>query len=148
MNTAAPIQKPGQISNPTKQSIVNSVGSMAKEQVAVSIDSAETVVPINSEVDIPNEVEQAGVKIQSEMVEIPPDVKKMGVTHAGSAVPVTATSASVVVLPLSDDQVVVGLHQPIISALRWLAEWSVRQLKKAHLAIKIVGGKLVRIPIR
>lgn len=39
------------------------------------------------------------------------------------------TGSQKVVLPLTDDQIKLGLHHKVWEAIRWLAEWCVRQLK-------------------
>ncbi len=38
----------------------------------------------------------------------------------------------VVTLPLTDDQIVKGLHHHVWEAIRWLAAWCVRQAKILH----------------
>jgi len=38
----------------------------------------------------------------------------------------------VVELPLTEEQVVKGLHHKVVDGLRWLAEWCVRQIKVLH----------------
>ncbi len=37
-----------------------------------------------------------------------------------------------IVLPLTKTEIEVGLHKPITSAIRWLAEWSIRMIKMYH----------------
>lgn len=37
-----------------------------------------------------------------------------------------------VTLPLTEDEVAVGLHQQVFDSLRWLAEWCVRQVHVLH----------------
>ena len=84
----------------------------------------------------------------SDTIELPPDVKKLGVTHTGPSVPITPVTTTVlpsVALPISDNQVVAGLHAQVVSALRWLAEWCMRRLKKAHIALKEAHGKVMRV---
>ena len=66
----------------------------------------------------------------------------MGVQALGMAQPVT--TATTVQLPLTDDQILTGLHAQIMTSLKWLAEWCIRQLKKAHVHLKNMGGKVVR----
>jgi hypothetical protein len=39
---------------------------------------------------------------------------------------------AVVTLPLTEDQVKDGLHHQVFDAIRWLAEWCVRQIKILH----------------
>jgi hypothetical protein len=48
-------------------------------------------------------------------------------------------------LPLADDKILPALHQPITSSLRWLATLAFYILKKAHLTLRVVGGKTIRI---
>ncbi|MBI4990943.1 hypothetical protein HZB96_02500 [Candidatus Gottesmanbacteria bacterium] len=98
------------------------------------------------DVEVSPEVERVGVTVTRESIELPPDVKKLGVTPAGSSVPV-ATSATIppVVLPISDQQVVTGLHAQIISSLRWLAVWCLKKLQKAHIMLKVIHGKIIRV---
>lgn len=105
----------------------------------------ETVAEISAEIEVPEEVEKAGVKRIGETIELPPDVKKLGVTHAGVSVPVVSVALPVVTLPISDQQVVTGLHAQVLSALRWLAEWCIKKLKRAHIALKVMHGKVMRV---
>lgn len=97
---------------------------------------------ISTEVELEPGLEAIGVEKKSETITLPEDVKKMGVQAVGPSQPVTQTTA--VPLPLTDDQIVIGLHAQIISSLRWLAEWCIRQLKKAHLHLKTIAGHAVR----
>jgi hypothetical protein len=48
-------------------------------------------------------------------------------------------------LPLSDEKIILGLNQPINSSWRWLATLALYLLKKAHLSLKVVEGRVVRI---
>lgn len=117
-----------------------------KEQEVVKIIAPEAVSEISHEVSLPQEVEKAGVEIIKETIELPPDVKKLGVTTTGPSTPVAAATTTLqVTLPISDQQVVAGLHAQILSSLRWLAIWCVRKLKKAHIALKKIHGKIVRV---
>jgi len=129
---------------PPASSVISS--SVGKEQEAVKITAAEAVSAVSAEATLPEEVEKAGVQIVKETIELPPDVKKLGVTTTGPSVPVTTTAAiPQVTLPISDQQVVAGLHAQVLSSLRWLAIWCIRRLKKAHIALKKIHGKIVRV---
>lgn len=47
-----------------------------------------------------------------------------------------------ITLPLTEDQVRTGLHHKIIDGARWLAEWCVVLIKKAHTAgVRVVYRK-------
>lgn len=147
MNTAAPTQKPGSNIPMTSGSDATSVG-ISKEHVSGGKDRTEVITSSTTEVELSKEVEAAGVKIPKEAVEISADIKKLGVSPSGPNTPLSSQQVSSVVLPLSDDQVIRGLHMQVYSAIRWLAEWCVRQLKKTHIAIKTVHGKIVRTTIK
>lgn len=41
-----------------------------------------------------------------------------------------------ITLPLTDDQIMNGLHRKIWESVRWLAEWCVRQMQLAHQNVK------------
>ncbi|MCX7997001.1 MAG: hypothetical protein N2691_04620 [Patescibacteria group bacterium] len=48
-------------------------------------------------------------------------------------------------IPISDDQVLEGIKQPISDSMRWLAEYAKFLLWQAHISIKKVRGKTIRI---
>ena len=87
--------------------------------------------------------EAAGVEKLSETIELPPDIAGMGVQTVGPSQPVTTTQTTS--LPLTDDQIVQGLHVKIALSLRWLAQWCIRQLKVVHIHLKKAHGKIVRV---
>lgn len=95
------------------------------------------------EVELPKEVASVGVRVQPTTVALPQSVQQLGVKPTGVNVPVQ--QATIVVLPLTDDQIAVGLRAGIRSSLRWLAEWCVRRLKQVHTGLKYVHGKVTRI---
>ncbi len=120
--------------------------SHGKEFEAVKISTTETAQEVSKELEIPEEVEKAGVMKVSETIELPPDVKKLGITPSGASTPITATPVlPEVILPISDQQIIVGLHAKVTSALKWLSTWCIRKLKKAHIALKVMHGKIIRI---
>jgi len=45
---------------------------------------------------------------------------------------------------LTDDQISAGLQKPTSSGFRWLVEWFIYQLLKAHFFIKKAGGRVFR----
>lgn len=94
------------------------------------------------EIELPKEVASAGVKVQPTTVQLPQAVAQMGVTPVGQTV---MPQAPAVALPLTDDQIVLGLKQSITSSWRWLAEFCVRRLKQIHVTIKRMSGKAVRV---
>lgn len=115
---------------------------MQKEQEPVKPPEAGPIEEVVQEVEVAPELEAMGVEKRSETINLPPDLKKMGVKAVSPTQP--ATPATTIPLPLTDDQIMVGLHVRIISSLRWLAEWCLRQLKKAHYHLKVIAGHAVR----
>jgi len=82
------------------------------------------------------------IKVKKETIKLPPDLKKMGLQPATSA---KFTSYQNIKLPISDEKVFKGLQAPITSSLRWLAAFSEYILKQAHLTLRKIHGKIVRI---
>jgi len=82
------------------------------------------------------------IKVREETIELPEELKKAGLQAA------TVTefpSYQNIKLPLSDERIIAGLHQPITSSLRWFATLLEYILKQAHLILKVVNGKAVRV---
>ncbi len=121
--------------------------SIGKEQEGIKISSSEIIKEISSEAEISKEVEKAGVEQFKETIELPPDVKKLGVKQTGASTSVKTTAASLpnISLPISDQKIIKGVHEKVTDALRWLAVWCFRQLEKAHIKLKIVHGKIIRV---
>jgi hypothetical protein len=143
-NTAAPTTA---VNTPTGTVLPVSVTTgIGKEGLPVKVSSQESVSEVTSEVELPQEVEKAGVVSFKETIELPPDVKNLGVTQTGASTPLQSTPALPQVdLPISDSQVVVGLHESIGNAFRWLATWCIKKLKKAHVALKVIHGQIIRV---
>lgn len=102
------------------------------------------------EIELEKEVaEMGGVeKIESGEVKVPePMAKEMGIKPT-----VTADTPIANVVPgftirgvaLSDDQLGIGLSKPTSSGFRWLVEWFIYQLLKAHFFVKKIQGKVFR----
>ncbi len=120
-------------------------GSFAKEkEVFGSIQSPEVPLrAVGTEVTLPKEVVSAGVRIHPTTVPVPPPVAQMGVTAVSDNVAIQTTATSVV-LPLTDDQIAQGLSQSIETSWRWLAEWCKRKLLTIHIRLNVAGGHAVR----
>ncbi|OGK23925.1 hypothetical protein A2954_02350 [Candidatus Roizmanbacteria bacterium RIFCSPLOWO2_01_FULL_37_12] len=82
------------------------------------------------------------VQVRAETIELPEEFKKMGI-HA--ATETEFPSFQNIKLPLSDEKIIAGLHQPITSSFRWFATLLEYVLKQAHLILKIINGKVVRV---
>lgn len=65
---------------------------------------------------------------------IPQSVQSMGVTQSGPLTPVL--SQPVITLPLTHKEEEIALHKKVGEAMRWLAEWCMRQTKMVHAKLK------------
>jgi hypothetical protein len=122
------------------------ISAGGKESEMISAKPPENIKEVFVEADIPKEVEKAGVQQVTETIELPPDLKNLGITNQASlSVANQVADLPDVKLPIPDKQVLFGLHQDVSSALRWLAEWCIHKLHKAHVMIKVVHGKIRRV---
>ena len=129
----APIQK-----NPV---VPQPVGGFSKEADMPRV--SEPLMQEMPEFEIPKEVASHVSKVQ-EHIEIPPDLKSIGVTIPHSHGKVSDSLQKNLSLPLTDDQIGQGLHADIKSSLRWLSVWCAKQLRKAGFRLKEVGQHSVR----
>lgn len=99
------------------------------EPGALSYQEVPGIVEVGHEtpIEMPTEVQAAGVTVHPTTVTIPPNVAKMGVTVVGTNT--QQANQPAIVLPLSDDKITQGLNQSVTSSWRWLAEWCKRRLK-------------------
>ena len=117
-----------------------------KERDATS-STSQLVKEITTEVELPEEVKAAGVEKIQGAIELPPDIKKLGVTPGAAQTPI-AVPATTVTLPISDDKIYQGTKVPLTSAFKWLAVWCLKRLKTAHLILKSIHGKIVRVVVK
>jgi len=89
----------------------------------------------------PSEVRQY-VSSRSETINLPPEIQNLGLEPVSSS---TFSSYQNVKLPLPDEKIIVGLRSPVTSSLRWLATLGIYLLGQAHLGLKVIGGKVVRV---
>lgn len=105
--------------------------------------------PINEKFEVKEVVEH---KVEDEVrpfispredtIELPPDLKKLGLQETSSS---QFSSYQNIKLPISDEKIVVGLHAPITSSIRWLATFAVYLLARVHLGLKVIHGKVIRV---
>lgn len=122
------------------------VGSVHKERgpavkVSESYYSEKATTP-----ELTKEVEESGVKARQEEIRVDVELQSIGVKPTGTSTPMPTNPT--IILPIPDDEVEKGLHQKIFYSIRWLAEWCMFQLKRAHLTLKVIHGKVRRIPYR
>lgn len=113
--------------------------SLPKEAEPISAEKFEVKEVVEHKIE--DEV-RPFVSPRQETIELPPDLKKMGLQATSSS---QFSSYQNIKLPISDEKVVVGLHAPITSSLRWLATLAVYLLARVHLGLKVVHGKVIRV---
>jgi hypothetical protein len=120
-----------------------------QQKEVISLPSKETEPIPKKEIEF-KEVKEKEVEEEArphlikreETIELPPDIQKLGL----KPIPTTDfPQYQNIKLPLSDDKIIVGLHAPISSSLRWLATLALYLLQKAHLSLKVIHGRVVRV---
>lgn len=81
------------------------------------------------------------IQVHEEIIELPPDLQQMGV----QAIPTAHFQTQQVHTPISDEDIIEGLHQPVSSSFRWLAELALYILKHANITLKTIHGKIMRV---
>gem|GEM_PF-609591 len=119
---------------------------ITKEGEPIEINADKIIPP---EIEIPEtephiedkEVEQF-IEVNQDTPTLHPALKKAGLQTIDDT---SLDPKHKVSLPLSDDKVMEGLHKPVTSSYRWLAEFALFMLKQAHLTLKKVHGHVVRV---
>lgn len=126
------------------QQSLQAVQSGLADKEKEAIKAAEVAIEEVREPEPSVEVAKHVIK-KKEEIEIAPDLRKMGVKAPAATTSVSDVATTSLKLPLTDDQIALGLQAQILSSLRWLAEWCLRQLKKAHLHLKKIHGHFVKV---
>jgi hypothetical protein len=143
MNDLSSSSVPQSVSPSTPASPVSVTPSGNKEAQSGGIHAQEFLHDATGhETELPKEVVSAGVQVHPTSISIPSTVAQLGVKPLGQNVPVQTVPT--VSLPLTDEQIAKGLHENVTHSIRWLAEWCVWKLKRLHIAVRQVHGKLVR----
>ena len=122
-------------------------GSHSKEGEPPRAQSVETlqseeVVSSEREPKIEDKELEKYIEVTRDDPEIHPDLKKAGL----QAIDTTSLDPKQRVhLPIPDEQIMEGLNEPLSSSFRWLSELALFMLKRAHLALKRIHGKVVRV---
>ena len=82
------------------------------------------------------------IEVRKENIDVSEELEQTGVKAVTST---KFPSYQNVKLPISDDRVIVGLKSPLNTSLRWLATYALYLLWQAHLQLKVVHGKVVRV---
>ncbi len=113
--------------------------SLPKEAEPITSEKFEIEEPVEDKVE---EEVRPFVSSRAETIELPPDLKALGL----QAVPHSKfPKYKNIKLPLSDEKIVVGKKAPITSSIRWLAEFALFILAQAHLGLKVVHGRVIRV---
>lgn len=102
------------------------------------------------EIELEKEIaEMGGVeKIETGEVKVPEKVAaEMGIKPTVTAeTPIAKVVSDFTIrgVTLTDDQLGNGLTKPTSSGFRWLVEWFIYQLLKAHFLVKRIKGKVLR----
>lgn len=107
---------------------ISSVG-MGKEVEQVSTTELLKDVENNKDIELGKEVSAIGVRLKPTTIVLPKIVRNAGVQVTNPVVQPYAI-APTIVLPLSDDQIAKGLHESVLSSVRWLAQWCQRRLQQ------------------
>ena len=121
---------------------ISSSGNKESEAIGSGLSMEEIQLP---EAVVSDELKDAGVVVHPDAPDIPLDLAQLGVQPSGPTQAFIPPSLPQVKLPLPDEEVEKGLHEQMTSSLRWLAQWCIRQLQLAHVTLKVVHGKVMRV---
>ena len=119
----------------------DSAVSYAKEAEPAPRPAENVSLQEVAELEPPEEVKPF-VTPRQETIKLPGDLTSVGLQ------PVKTTQFPTyknIKLPISDEKIVEGLHEPMTNSKRWLSELSVYILRQAHLTLRKVGSKVVRV---
>ncbi len=113
--------------------------SFSKETEPASTEEVEYQRIVEHE---PSEEVRKYIEHRKETIKIPSDLKDLGIEAREEA---AFQKTEEVILPLTDEKIEEGLHKPITSSWRWLAELALYILKQAHLTLKKIHGHIRRV---
>lgn len=85
---------------------------------------------------------QQFVQLKQDTIKLPQELKNVGLKAVNQT---SFPNYQNVKLPLPDDQVMQGSKAPLNSSIRWLAEYAKLLLWRAHITLKTVQGKVIRV---
>jgi hypothetical protein len=136
----------GQSPQPIEQHVTWIPSSSKEIEYGASVKPEIGLSPVTAEKELPKEVENVGVTIKKTTIELPPNLQSIGIQTVPPQTP-TPISDQGPKLPLTDDQIAAGLKQDFFSSWRWFSEWCMRKLKQAHITVKNVQGRFVRVKV-
>ncbi len=84
------------------------------------------------------------IKVQEDQkkMQLPQQLRNMGITAGHDEQPEVPQGPT---MPMSDEQIAYGLHQPINNSVRWLATLMLYLLQQSHYTITTVKGRVRRV---
>lgn len=118
-------------------------GSMAKEADIPSRTAELGTSAENAEHEEIAENVSNYVTPRADTIKLPPDLKKLGLATNDDSQFKAALNR--IKLPISDERIMEDLKAPPSESKRWFATILIYLLERAHLTLKRVGTKVVRI---
>lgn len=111
------------------------VGSPTKESEPFAPRKQELVVQEVVEHEVKDTQVTPHVEVRKDVPEIPPDLKKVGITTSASSSFQTQQSIK---LPLTEEKLPSALKSPLNESIRWLGELTYYLIEQTHGKVKIV----------
>ncbi len=120
--------------------------SQKREEERVVLEKRAEEEQERTDVEIEKVVEQVGGAVISNTPVVSEELQSLGVqkTEENHLETQKRIDEELKKLPLSEPDLVTGLQAPVMQNIRWLATWCLRKLGKAHVAVKVVSGQLVK----
>lgn len=120
--------------------------SMTKEGEPITITAESTqkqeIELTETEPQIEDKELKEYMEVSKNVPTLSPELKKAGLNVVDST---SLDPKHRVNLPISDDKIIEGLDKPISSSWRWLSELARFLLMQAHISLKKIHGKVVRV---
>lgn len=124
---------------------VNMSGGKTKESGSFAVETPKVVEkPVEQAEEIPTQVElEKKPELSGYMEKVEREAELMKPVQDDYTQQVLIKSANpqnvTVTLPMTEDEMMSGLHGQVWESFRWLAEWCVRQIKLLHGKVKYKG---------
>lgn len=115
-----------------------SVGGPEHEPVKSGHEAIHEVIEHTPDKEVLDHIETI-----PEVVPVSEELKEMGVESTATSMFTTVDPKH---LPLSDAQIFAGEKAPPSTAIRWLSEICLKALKKINQTLKLIHGKVTRVP--
>jgi hypothetical protein len=122
-----------------------SIGAAKESEPVVENTHAELspIMEIGRDMELSPTVSAAGVSVQPTIIPIPSPLKASGVLPAGQNISVG--TGEEITLPLTSDEIRIGLKQPPTSSLRFLATWCTYKLAQMRRVLSSIGRKTAEV---